>query len=90
MGSMRRTGVALAIYGRDADPLHERADMLTTDLDTLQLEHVAQHTRASKREVQVQLVDPSHQHQIGVGYLPWQVVHVRARKIQQRGLPRHG
>ena len=90
MGGMRRTGVALAINGRDTHPLHERAYMLATDLDTLQLEHVAQHAGAGEREVQMQLVDPAHQPQVGVGYRPRQVVHVRARQIQQLGLPRHG
>jgi hypothetical protein len=78
MLGMRRTGVALAINGRDTDPLHERANLLATDPDTLQLKHVAQHAGTGEREVQVQLVDPAHQLQIDVGYRPRQVVHVRA------------
>jgi len=37
-----------------------------------------------------QLVDPTHQQQIGIGHRARQVVHVRARQIQQLGLPRYG
>jgi hypothetical protein len=51
--------------------------------------HAAQHAGAGERDVQMQLIDPSHQHQVGVGYRARQVVHVRAREIQQLGLPLH-
>jgi hypothetical protein len=51
---------------------------------------MSQHAGAGKREIQVQFVDPAHHRQVRVGYWPRQVVHVRAREIQQLGLPRQG
>src|SRR5258705_3533827 len=40
-------GVALTVNGRDAHLLHQRVNMPAANLETFQLEHIAQHAAAS-------------------------------------------
>ena len=68
-------GVGLAIKSFNAHLLHQRTDVLTSDLNLLQPEHVTQHARAGKWMLQVQFVDSSHQPKITVRCRLWPVIH---------------
>ena len=52
----------LAIDRRDCHLRHQGGDVFATDLEALDLEHVAQHARPCEWVVQVQLIDTPHQH----------------------------
>lgn len=52
-----------------------------------QLEQPLQHPAARKGIVQMQLIDPAHQRQIGHGDRPWQVVNAAPAEAERRCLP---
>jgi hypothetical protein len=54
-----------AIDRLDAHPPHHRRDPLPTDRDTFASQQIAQHPTARERVVQVQLIDPPHDRQVG-------------------------
>jgi hypothetical protein len=65
------TGVGLAVNGLDVELLHQRTEMLSSNLMVLQLEHhlkgdrgIAEHQCPRKGIPQMQFIDPSHQFQI--------------------------
>jgi hypothetical protein len=86
---VRRAGVALAVERHDPHLVHQRAHVRAAHRKPFQLEHIAQHAGTGKREVQVQLVDAPHHREVRLRHRPRQVVHVRARELQQLGLAAH-
>ena len=57
-----KNSMPLAIDRRDCHLRHQGGDVFATDLEALDLEHVAQHARPCEWVVQVQLIDTPHQH----------------------------
>ncbi len=62
----RFRGVGLAVKRLDAHPLHQRGDVQPSDLEALLNQQALQHPAAREQELNVQLVDPVHQLQIGI------------------------
>jgi hypothetical protein len=58
-------GVRPAIERLDAHPTHHRGDPLAPDRDALATQQIAQHPTARERVVEMQLIDPTHDRQIG-------------------------
>ena len=67
-------GVRPAVDRLDAHPLHQRRDVTAADLAAFRLQHVPQHPAAREGMLEVQLVDPAHQREIGVRGRPRQIV----------------
>ena len=71
-----------AIDRGDAHALHHRRDALTADLDALAAQQIAQHPAAGERVVEMQLVDPPHDRQIGRRHRPRTVVKATSAQLQ--------
>jgi hypothetical protein len=61
MGRMPLRGAGRAIHGGDPHAAHQRGHPPPPDGVALLPEEIAQHPGASKRILQMQLVDPPHQ-----------------------------
>ena len=73
-----RSGLARAGLRRqrfNAHAAHERADVASSNMNVLTRQLVAQHARAHERMLQVQLIDATHERQIGLTHGLGQVVH---------------
>lgn len=57
-------GVGLAVDRLDAHPRHERRDVQPAQPDAFCSQQVTQHAGASKRIIQMHLIDPAHERQI--------------------------
>jgi hypothetical protein len=87
MSRMLPARIGTPVQGLDAHALHERTDMLASDLEASPAQRVAQHPRTHERMLQVQRVNAAHQREIGIRHWPRQVVHRSAADLQQLGLP---
>ncbi|MPN62169.1 hypothetical protein SDC9_209916 [bioreactor metagenome] len=56
--------------------------MFATDFMAFELEHIAQHPRTGKGMLQVQFINPPHQHQIDFGCGLRLVIDRRTRKLK--------
>src|ERR1035438_3554139 len=83
-------GIRSAIESLDAHPPHQRAHVTAAHFKSLKAEQVAQHAAAGKWVIHVQLVDPSHQHQVGIRHRARSVVNRGAANLQQLRLPPDG
>jgi hypothetical protein len=61
----RFAGARTAIERFYPHPLHQRLHMTAADLAPLSSQQASQHPRAGKRKLQMQLVNPPHQSEIG-------------------------
>src|SRR5215210_2168838 len=66
----------------DAHALHQRGDMLTADLHTLGIHEIAQHPTARERKVEMQLVHPAHDGEIGCRHGSRQVINSAPADVQ--------
>ena len=82
--------VGPAIDGLDRHLPHQHPDMPAADLQSLLPEQIAQPPVASKRVIQVQLVDAQHQPQVRLRDRPWPVVDAAAADRKHLGLSLDG
>jgi hypothetical protein len=61
--------------------------MKTPDAEPFGDQQIAQHSAARKREVEMKLVHPAHEHEIGLRDQPGQVIHAAPADAQRRRLP---
>lgn len=78
-------GVRPPIEPLDPHPPH-RGDMLAPDLDALADRQIAQHLAARKRMLHMQLVDPTHDRQVGRRHRPG-LVEAAPAQVQDLCLP---
>src|SRR5215212_8657625 len=78
----RLRGVRLAIDRLDAHAPHQRGDMPTADRHALGIQEIAQHPAAREREVEVQLVHPAHDREVGRGHGSRPVVDAAPADVQ--------
>src|SRR5450432_3798473 len=86
---MALAGTRLRTQRRHAHAQHERTHMLPPHLEAPGLKLPAQPPGAHEGMLQMQLVKPPHQRQIGGADRLWQVVHRPAAEAQQLGLARY-
>src|SRR5271157_5543182 len=87
---MALAGAGLRTQCRHAHAQHERTHMPPPHLDALGLELPAQHPGAHEGMLQMQLVKPPHERQIGGADRLRQVIHRPAAEAQQLGLAGYG
>ncbi len=63
-----------AVEGLDRHLLHQRRDVEPAHLMAFGLQHSLEHPAAGEGVLEVQLVDPAHEREIGVRHRPWQIV----------------
>src|SRR5689334_171271 len=83
---LRHRGSLPAEDRLDAHETHERAHMITANLEALALKHAGKPARPEKRMRQMQLVDAAHQPQFGRRDRLGLVVQARAAHIEQFAL----
>src|ERR1019366_56128 len=77
------------VHRFNAHPAHQRRHVPAADLLTFPLQLRGKLPGAVERPLQVQLVEPTHQHQIPIRYRTRFVVHARPAQIQQLRLVLH-
>jgi hypothetical protein len=75
------------VEGFHAHQAHQPGHALPANGEARQAQQIAQHAATCEREIQVQLVDQPHQHQIGRRRRLMHVVHGRAVQLQNLALP---
>ena len=66
MLGMAPAGVRTAVDRLDTHLAHQRRHVLAPDCEALLEQQIAQHPAAGERQLQMQLVDPAHEPQVGV------------------------
>jgi len=69
-------------------PLHQRRHMPAADLAPLGSQQVAQQPTAGEGELQMQLVNPPHEREVGCRHRPGQVIDAPPTDVQRRRLLR--
>ena len=67
-------------------PLHQRRDMPAADLAPLGSQKVAQQPTSGEGELQMQLVNPPHEREVGCRHRPGQVIDAPPADVQRRRL----
>ena len=79
-------GVELAIQRLNTYMPHQRAHVMTANLDASQGQQVAQHLASGKRVAQVQAIDEFHQCLVAFTNRPRLVIHAASTDGQRLGL----
>src|SRR5438067_108801 len=74
----------------DGHALHQRGDMPAADLHALGIQEIAQHPAAREREVEMQLVHPAHDGEIGRGHGSRPVIDAAPADVQSLRLAGDG
>jgi len=87
MGRMPLSGAGLAIHGGDPYVPHETGHTPPPNGLAVLSEKIAQHPGSGKGILEMQLVNPVHQSQLGISHGRWLIVGRRARHAKQLALP---
>jgi hypothetical protein len=72
----------------DAHTLHHRANRLTPDLKALAAQEIAEHPAACKGIIQMQRIDPAHDHKGACRHRTGLIIDAAAAQLEELYLPR--
>ena len=90
MRAMALRGLGLLVNGGDPHASHERAHVLAADRDPLGTQEIAQHPAPGERQLEGELIEPSHEGEIRVVDGFRRVIHRGPRQPEELRLSRDG